>query len=107
MVKHDVEVESSGECVDEIDKLTEVIGKHEADQYCLNASSRSQFNILLKPLLLHPPVIEGQRVDRGLFQSEAKIFMSSLGYIQRIPLFGSSKESLHLFFKLWWFVLLL
>ncbi|GKG14426.1 hypothetical protein Tco_0354026, partial [Tanacetum coccineum] len=24
MVKHDVEVESSGECVDEIDKLTEV-----------------------------------------------------------------------------------
>ncbi|GJZ87754.1 hypothetical protein Tco_0659364 [Tanacetum coccineum] len=32
MVKHDVEVESSGECVDEIDKLTKVIGKHEADQ---------------------------------------------------------------------------
>ncbi|GJT65752.1 hypothetical protein Tco_1017232 [Tanacetum coccineum] len=25
MVKHDVEVESSGECVDEIDKLTEVV----------------------------------------------------------------------------------
>ncbi|GKB33288.1 hypothetical protein Tco_0872689 [Tanacetum coccineum] len=25
MVKHDVEVESSGECVDEIDKLTEII----------------------------------------------------------------------------------
>ncbi|GKF96219.1 hypothetical protein Tco_0288954, partial [Tanacetum coccineum] len=24
MVKHDVEVESSGECVEEIDKLTEV-----------------------------------------------------------------------------------
>ncbi|GKB27518.1 hypothetical protein Tco_0866919 [Tanacetum coccineum] len=31
--KNDVEVESSGECVDEIDKLTEVIGKHEADQH--------------------------------------------------------------------------
>ncbi|GKF48349.1 hypothetical protein Tco_0141600 [Tanacetum coccineum] len=33
MVKHDVEVESSGKCVDEIDKLAELIGKHEADQH--------------------------------------------------------------------------
>ncbi|GKD27902.1 hypothetical protein Tco_1234116, partial [Tanacetum coccineum] len=33
MVKHDVEVESLGNCVDEIDKPTELIGKHEADQH--------------------------------------------------------------------------
>ncbi|GJW54073.1 hypothetical protein Tco_0098158 [Tanacetum coccineum] len=32
MVKHDVEVESSGECVDEIDKLTEVIGEMQLKQ---------------------------------------------------------------------------
>ncbi|GJV30271.1 hypothetical protein Tco_1386719 [Tanacetum coccineum] len=32
MVKHDVEVESSGECVDEIDKLMEVIGEMQLKQ---------------------------------------------------------------------------
>ncbi|GJV63901.1 hypothetical protein Tco_1474729 [Tanacetum coccineum] len=32
MVKHDVEVESSGECVDEIDKLIEVIGEMQLKQ---------------------------------------------------------------------------
>ncbi|GJZ40626.1 hypothetical protein Tco_0587512 [Tanacetum coccineum] len=36
MVKLDVVVESLGECVDEIDKLAELIGKHVADQYCLH-----------------------------------------------------------------------
>ncbi|GKF98176.1 hypothetical protein Tco_0296959, partial [Tanacetum coccineum] len=33
MVKHDVEIENLGECVDKIDKLAELIGKHEADQH--------------------------------------------------------------------------
>ncbi|GKD42673.1 hypothetical protein Tco_1267318, partial [Tanacetum coccineum] len=33
MVKHEVEIETLGECVDEIDKLAELIGKHEADQH--------------------------------------------------------------------------
>ncbi|GKG45038.1 hypothetical protein Tco_0495116, partial [Tanacetum coccineum] len=32
MVKHDVEVESLGECADEIDKLTEVIGEMQLKQ---------------------------------------------------------------------------
>ncbi|GKD87188.1 hypothetical protein Tco_1358342, partial [Tanacetum coccineum] len=32
VVKRDVEIETVGECVDEIDKLAELIGKHEADQ---------------------------------------------------------------------------
>ncbi|GKG42740.1 hypothetical protein Tco_0477038, partial [Tanacetum coccineum] len=32
MVKHDVEVESSGEYVDEIDKLTEAIGEMQLKQ---------------------------------------------------------------------------
>ncbi|GJX90413.1 hypothetical protein Tco_0343739 [Tanacetum coccineum] len=35
MVKHEVEIETLGECVDEIDKLAELIGKHEADQHNL------------------------------------------------------------------------
>ncbi|GJX32795.1 hypothetical protein Tco_0242650 [Tanacetum coccineum] len=33
MVKREVEIETVGECVDEIDKLAELIGKHEADQH--------------------------------------------------------------------------
>ncbi|GJQ99196.1 hypothetical protein Tco_0522181 [Tanacetum coccineum] len=33
MVKYEVEIETLGECVDEIDKLAELIGKHEADQH--------------------------------------------------------------------------
>ncbi|GJW38552.1 retrovirus-related pol polyprotein from transposon TNT 1-94 [Tanacetum coccineum] len=33
MVKHEVEIETVGECVDEIDKLAKLIGKHEADQH--------------------------------------------------------------------------
>ncbi|GJU65880.1 DnaJ protein homolog 2-like protein [Tanacetum coccineum] len=33
MVKHDVDVESLDECVDEIDKLAELISKHEADHH--------------------------------------------------------------------------
>ncbi|GKG32775.1 hypothetical protein Tco_0430285, partial [Tanacetum coccineum] len=33
MVKRDVEIETVDECVDEIDTLAELIGKHEADQH--------------------------------------------------------------------------
>ncbi|GJY67331.1 hypothetical protein Tco_0469569 [Tanacetum coccineum] len=33
MVKREVEIETVGECVDEIDKLAELIGKHESDQH--------------------------------------------------------------------------
>ncbi|GKB14385.1 hypothetical protein Tco_0848308 [Tanacetum coccineum] len=36
MVKHDVEVESSGECVDEIDKLTEAIDRALAWLECVD-----------------------------------------------------------------------
>ncbi|GJT88451.1 hypothetical protein Tco_1070168 [Tanacetum coccineum] len=84
MVKHDVEVESSGECVDKIDKLTEVSMKLinidfswkalENDVYCfdvqnqLNGFRGSHFNIFLS-LLLHPQVIEGQK--SGPFQQRA------------------------------------
>ncbi|GJX36476.1 hypothetical protein Tco_0248033 [Tanacetum coccineum] len=38
MVKHEVKIETLGECVDEIDKLAELIGKHEADQHLSCAS---------------------------------------------------------------------
>ncbi|GKE34698.1 hypothetical protein Tco_1454020 [Tanacetum coccineum] len=41
MVKRDFEIETVGDCVDEIDKLAELIGEHEADQHCLH--SRSYF----------------------------------------------------------------
>ncbi|GKG01096.1 hypothetical protein Tco_0305801, partial [Tanacetum coccineum] len=33
MAKRKVEIETLGECIDEIDKLAELIGKHEADQH--------------------------------------------------------------------------
>ncbi|GJX33239.1 hypothetical protein Tco_0243094 [Tanacetum coccineum] len=48
MVKHDVEVESLGKCVDEIDKPTELIGKHEADQYIGVCKSLSNLYIVNK-----------------------------------------------------------
>ncbi|GJW68004.1 hypothetical protein Tco_0122428 [Tanacetum coccineum] len=61
MVKHDVEVESLGKCVDEIDKPTELTGKHEADQHCLNGFRESQFKH--NPKLVTPSsVMEGQAI---------------------------------------------
>ncbi|GJV53838.1 hypothetical protein Tco_1449579 [Tanacetum coccineum] len=50
MVKHDVEIETLGECVDEIDKLAELIGKHEDVQI---GSVKSLTNLTSVTNLLH------------------------------------------------------
>ncbi|GJT12807.1 hypothetical protein Tco_0859849 [Tanacetum coccineum] len=73
-VKHDVEVESLGKCVDEIDKPTELTGKHEADQHCLNGFRESQFKH--NPKLVTPSsVMEGQ-ASGPFFTEQESLFLS-------------------------------
>ncbi|GJT53143.1 hypothetical protein Tco_0988197 [Tanacetum coccineum] len=48
MVKHEVEIETLGECVDEIDKLAELIGEmqlKQEDQSCVHASNELHLHV--------------------------------------------------------------
>ncbi|GKB15176.1 hypothetical protein Tco_0849099 [Tanacetum coccineum] len=48
MVKHEVEIETLGECVDEIDKLAELIGEmqlKQEDRSCVHASNELHLHV--------------------------------------------------------------
>ncbi|GJS22663.1 hypothetical protein Tco_0451295 [Tanacetum coccineum] len=88
MVKREVEIETMGECVDEIDKLAELIGKHEADQHCLH--SRSCFvnddpcialNSSPKELLPHDVgLTRAYNLRTGVIQHISKLVTPSSGF---------------------------